>query len=97
MDLGAIEDFLEGPDAAAVGTTQNDIGSGLDQAGASVIDLESGRIQGSLNQLLSDGPVILDVACTVAGQDTTTRLPFNPADPEYRFDHMEVLALMTRC
>ena len=68
-------------------------GLALFEAGASAIDLQSGRIHGSLNQLLRDRPVILDVACSVEGQDATTRLPFNPADPDYSFDHMELLAL----
>lgn len=63
------------------------------QSAAQEVKVTRGRIRGSFRQMLTGGPLILDVDYEVSGQPLTTRVPFNSGDLAYSTRYLELLAL----
>jgi hypothetical protein len=63
------------------------------QAGSSAVRVTRGHLRGSLKEMTTSHPLILDVDYMVSGRQLTTRIPFNLVDMTYTSRYLELLAL----
>lgn len=63
------------------------------QAGSNAIQIKKAHIQGSVQQLVKQKPVLLDVTFAVGPRTMTSRLPFAPTNLTYSTTAFELVAL----
>ena len=91
--LVAVAIAQETVNAMSVATAASQSGLALFEAGSNAFHVAGGRFSGSLQELIAERPVVLDLNYSVLGESYVTRLPFNPSDLIYTYNNLELLAL----